>query len=92
MRELLEMTAIARGRVQGVGFRATTKRIADQLGLYGFVRNLPGGSVEICAQGEKLQLETLVQKLRGEFAAYLQEIAVDFHPVKEAHSHFQINH
>jgi acylphosphatase len=46
------------GRVQGVFFRAETKRVADSLGLTGWVRNCEDGSVEVFAQGpeEKLQL------------------------------------
>ena len=35
------------GHVQGVGFRWTTERIASQLPLRGFVRNLPDGRVEV---------------------------------------------
>ena len=34
------------GRVQGVYFRATTKRKADELGVFGWVRNMEDGSVE----------------------------------------------
>jgi acylphosphatase len=39
------------GRVQGVFYRATAKKIADQLGLNGWVRNMPGGSVEATVNG-----------------------------------------
>jgi acylphosphatase len=40
-----------RGVVQGVGFRMYTHREARRLGLGGYVRNLPDGSVEIVAEG-----------------------------------------
>lgn len=39
------------GRVQGVGFRYTTRGVAQELGLTGWVRNLPNGAVEVWAQG-----------------------------------------
>ena len=39
------------GRVQGVGFRYTTRGVAQELGLTGWVRNLPSGAVEVWAQG-----------------------------------------
>lgn len=49
-----------RGRVQGVCFRMYTREKANDLGLLGFVRNLPDGSVEIVAEGEKLALFKLI--------------------------------
>lgn len=42
---------LVHGRVQGVGFRWWTRRIADRLGVTGWVRNLPTGSVEARARG-----------------------------------------
>lgn len=44
--------ARVRGRVQGVAYRASTRHEAHRLGLAGWVRNLPDGSVELEAQGE----------------------------------------
>jgi len=43
--------ATVHGQVQGVGFRYTTRRMAQESGVAGWVRNLPDGSVEVWAQG-----------------------------------------
>jgi len=45
---------IVRGKVQGVFFRASTQQHAGKLGVTGYARNLPGGSVEvlICGSAE----------------------------------------
>lgn len=43
------------GRVQGVGFRAYTKRTARKLDIKGWVRNEPDGSVKIVAQGDNVE-------------------------------------
>ena len=45
------------GRVQGVGFRYTTKRIADQYVVTGWVRNRCDGRVEIIAEGADSELK-----------------------------------
>ena len=47
-----------KGKVQGVFYRATAKDIADQLGIKGWVRNLPNNNVEITATAT----EELLQK------------------------------
>lgn len=47
-----------RGRVQGVAYRWYTQRKAVSLGLTGWVRNLPDGSVRIVAEGPRPDLES----------------------------------
>jgi acylphosphatase len=48
------------GRVQGVFFRASTVQQAQRLGLTGWVRNSPDGSVEVLAEGPYATVESLV--------------------------------
>ncbi|MEP7226074.1 MAG: acylphosphatase [Gemmatimonadales bacterium] len=52
------------GMVQGVGFRWFVARHARSLGLTGFVRNLPNGSVEVMADGPEEALPALERLLR----------------------------
>lgn len=56
--------AVVRGRVQGVGFRYSTESAARRLGLAGWVRNLPDGSVEVRAQGDGAAVDALLAFLR----------------------------
>ena len=66
------------GRVQGVCFRAYTLERARSLGLAGYVRNLPDGSVEIEAQGSEGQLEDLTEwASRGPSYARVSDISVE---------------
>lgn len=51
------------GVVQGVGFRYTTKYLADQLGISGIVRNENDGSVYVEALGTTEQIEQFIQEL-----------------------------
>ncbi|WP_202840689.1 acylphosphatase [Luteimonas saliphila] len=54
---------VVSGRVQGVCFRAGTRTQALGLGLRGYAKNLPDGSVEVVAVGEAQALEALAQWL-----------------------------
>jgi len=51
---------IVSGRVQGVWYRASTQEKALALGVAGWVRNLPGGDVEVFAEGPKASVEELI--------------------------------
>lgn len=55
---------IVSGRVQGVGFRWFVLRRAGDLGLVGWVANLPDGRVEVVARGETVSIERLDAALR----------------------------
>lgn len=55
---------VVRGDVQGVGYRASCRRVAEQLGVAGTVRNLPDGSVEVIAEGDAAAVDRLVEWCR----------------------------
>ena len=55
---------IFRGRVQGVFFRANTQGKAEEVGVLGWVRNLPDGTVELVAEGERARVEKLLEWCR----------------------------
>lgn len=55
---------LVRGRVQGVGFRYFALKRAEELGLAGFVRNMPDGSVEVIAEGADPQLSQFEARLK----------------------------
>jgi len=59
-----ELHAIVAGRVQGIAYRNFVRSIAGELGLLGFVANLPDGSVEVLAQGEYGVLKVFMNHLR----------------------------
>ena len=52
------------GTVQGVGFRYTTKAIADNMGIKGIVRNQSDGTVYIEAQGNSLLLSQFISSIK----------------------------
>ncbi len=52
--------ALVTGRVQGVGYRYATENMARRLGLTGWVRNRPDGSVETWAQGSEAAIKGFV--------------------------------
>ena len=56
-----------RGRVQGVGFRATAWHLARRFAVAGFVRNLDDGRVELVAEGRPGEVAAFLDALAGEF-------------------------
>lgn len=53
-----------RGRVQGVFFRESTRRVAESLGITGHAINLPNGDVEVLACGDPASLDQLAEYLK----------------------------
>ena len=52
---------IVKGKVQGVFYRASTKAVADQLGVKGNIKNEPDGDVTIAAEADDLALEMFLE-------------------------------
>lgn len=93
MKQLTEMHAVIRGRVQGVGFRSTVRHYAAQLGLCGIVRNLPDGSVEIYAQGVRENLDKLLEALRQHSGpAFISGMSLEYTSVKQSYPQFSVVH
>lgn len=68
---------VIRGRVQGVSYRAWTKKQADRHGVAGWVRNLPDRTVEALFSGPAESVDALLAACRrGPFAARVDGIEV----------------
>ncbi len=61
---MIRRRVIVRGRVQGVFFRDTTRRMAASRGVAGWVRNNPDGTVEAVFEGEPQAVESMVRFCR----------------------------
>ena len=92
MAELAYLSATVYGRVQGVYFRYFVRNIAITLGLKGYVRNLVSGdAVEIHAEGEKQQLDKLIEQLEtGPPGAWVKSIGIDWSAYLEKFTDFNI--
>jgi acylphosphatase len=64
MGERLRLSAVIRGEVQGVGFRWAVRMLAGKLGLSGYAANRSDGTVEVQAEGDPSDLDTLEEFLR----------------------------
>ncbi len=80
------------GRVQGVWFRASTRRVARALGLRGTVWNRSDGRVEIIAEGEESSLRRLLDWAgEGPPAARVDELESDWSEPTGEFSDFEIS-
>lgn len=59
-----QIVALAKGRVQGVGYRAFCADIATRLNVEGYAKNLPDGRVEVVGESDEATLRQFVEQLR----------------------------
>lgn len=79
------------GEVQGVGFRWFVHAHAHRLGLVGFVRNRADGRVEVRAEGEHAQLESLIELCRqGPPYSGVEGVEVEWTPATGQYREFRI--
>ena len=93
MSDLASVQVIVSGRVQGVFFRAFASKQAEELGLTGYVRNLPGGTVEVQAEGERRQLEKLIGYLKvGPPMAKVERVITDWSEYTGSYPSFNVRY
>jgi acylphosphatase len=88
------LKVVVTGMVQGVMFRDFTRHKAEELGLTGYVRNLPGGrAVEVEAEGERARLEDLLAILkRGPARARVESVLPDWSEYTGKYRDFKIKY
>ena len=96
MAEPLEPAALRarlfiKGKVQGVGYRAFAARVASQRGLYGGVRNLDDGRVELEVEGPKDHILILIEDVKiGPPASRVTAVEVEWSPATGRFSDFRV--
>jgi len=78
------------GNVQGVGFRFTTSAIAKHYDVSGYVRNLPGGQVELVAEGNCDELDRFLAALRQRMQDFIRNVKIDQSSATHEFSSFTI--
>jgi len=86
------ITAHFTGRVQGVGFRATTAHIAQRHDVTGTVENLPDGRVRLVAEGEQPELDAFLRDVQQAMARYIQNTTTDTDNATGEFPDFHIKH
>lgn len=91
--DLVRAELIIKGRVQGVFFRASTRQKAEELGLSGFVRNLPLMRVEVVLQGSKDTIEQAIAWCRqGPPGARVSDVRISWTTPHSDMAGFEIRH
>jgi acylphosphatase len=94
---ILQVRIFILGFVQGVGLRAFVKKHAEELGITGWVRNMPDGRVEALLQAKGKDAEERLEKLvricqKGPFLAQVRDIVVEKEEAEEEFFDFEIRH
>jgi len=94
MSDLASVQAVVHGRVQGVYFRAFTRRQARELGLTGYVHNRRDWkTVEVQAEGERGQLDKLIDSLRsGPPGARVEKVETNWSEYTGSYADFGIRY
>lgn len=79
------------GFVQGVGFRRYIQKQAQGMAVGGWVRNLPDGKVEMLLQGERQEVEMVIEACRqGPFLAEVDEVEIEWEEVLQEFNDFSV--
>jgi len=94
MADMALLSVTVYGRVQGVYFRYFVRNVARKLSLKGYVRNLASGNgVEVQAEGEKPQLDRLLEQLKtGPPGAWVKRVEVAWSDYSRQFDNFSIRY
>ena len=88
---MIARRVIFEGRVQGVGFRYTAERIALEMRVTGWVRNLPNGDVEFLGEGsEEALLGTLDQIKTSELGRHIRKAEMSWQDYRNEFRDFRV--
>lgn len=87
-----QRTVLFSGDVQGVGFRATTQRLAADVAITGTVRNLSDGRVELIAEGEPAEIDHFIKLIREQFGPMITDTASTTAEASDTFEGFRIRH
>jgi acylphosphatase len=91
--ENLRAQVIIHGIVQGVFFRASTRDEARRIGVGGWVRNLPDGTVQALFEGEKKKVEEIIGWChKGPPGAQVTRVDISWEPYREEYRQFDIRY
>ncbi|MDI7274366.1 MAG: acylphosphatase [Anaerolineae bacterium] len=91
--DLVRLSAVVHGFVQGVNFRYYTRQQARRLGLCGYVRNRGDGSVEVVAEGPRRAVEELWAWLQqGPPMAEVRAVDVAWQPATSEWKSFEVRY
>jgi acylphosphatase len=80
------------GRVQGVGFRFTTVRIAKNFKVTGYVKNLDDGTVELVVFGQETEIDKFINQIKSYFKTHITNISITPLPYNEHYKGFEIEY
>jgi acylphosphatase len=78
------------GTVQGVGFRATARRVAQSYTVSGFVRNLANGKVEVVVEGEPGEIARFLAQIGTDLGHYIEDTATSKEAATGKYNGFEI--
>ncbi len=91
MEDKIRACVFAEGMVQGVFFRENTKRKANKLGIFGWVKNLPDGRVEIVIEGKKQKIKEMIKWMKkGSGFAKVKKLDIELEKFNDEFQNFKI--
>jgi acylphosphatase len=93
MSDTMQLHIIITGRVQGVCFRFNTKKTAEDLGIDGWVKNLPDGNVEAVFEGEEKKLLKILDFIKkGPFGSRVIKTTENWSDKKNEFENFRVKY